>query len=69
MLTYMMGTVEQQHRRRAKAEVFLLYGNYFIVRMPSRARDVMLPFCGIHHIFVRPSRKSIYRVYITKQAE
>ena len=29
---------------------------------------VMLLFCGILHVFVRPSCKSIYRVYITKRA-
>ena len=37
--------------------------------MPSRACDVMLLFCGILHVFVRSSCKSIYRVYITKQAK
>ena len=53
ILTYTMGTAEQQHRRRAKAD---------------RACDVMLLFCGIVIVFVRPSCKSIYRVYIIKQA-
>ena len=34
--------------------------------MPVRPCDVML-FCGILLVFVRPSCKSIYRVYRTKQ--
>ena len=37
-------------------------------QMPPRACDMMLLFCGIVLVFVRPSCKSIYRVYITKQA-
>ena len=41
----------------------LCYGNYFIVRMSSRACDVMLL-----HVFMRPSCNAIYRVYIRKQA-
>ena len=37
-------------------------------QMPARACDVILLFCGILLEFVRPSCKTIYRVYITKQA-
>ena len=37
--------------------------------MSSRARDVVLLFCGILHVFMRPSCKSTYRICITKQAK
>ena len=36
--------------------------------MPARACDVMLLFCGIVLVFVRPPCKSICRVDITEQA-
>ena len=63
ILTYMMGTAEQQRRRRAKVWCLRVHR-----QMPARACDVMLLFCGILLEFVRPSCKSIYRIYITKQA-
>ena len=62
ILTYMM--VPQNNNIAGARKLCFLY--YFIVRMSSRACDVM--FCGILHGFVRPSCKSIYRVYITNQA-
>ena len=60
-----MGTAEQQHRRRAKADVCFIACTY--TDKCPRACDVILLFCGIL-VFVRPSCKPMYRVYITKQA-
>ena len=54
---------------RESRSVVLYYGNFFIVRMSSRACDVMLLFCGILYAFARRSCKSKYRVYITNQAK
>ena len=66
ILTYMM-VPQNNNIAGARKLKCVLY--CFIVRMSSRACDVMLLFCGIFHVFVRPSCRSIYRVYITKQAK
>ena len=65
ILTYMMGSAKQ-HRRRAKADVcfILFYRTYALARLRSHVIVLRWPYA-----FVHPSCKSIYRVYITKQAK
>ena len=63
-LTYMMVTAEQQHRRRAKLKLKgPFYCTYALARLRCNVIVLRYPTC-----FVPPPCKSIYRVYITKQA-